>query len=126
MAAVNRAETVPKALAVLTTTDSAGQAETPARGAVEARPAACTQISGPVTSVHHWQSAVETGQEWQVLFKAKPDRYDALEAHPKARHGYDTTEIIATPVAWGSAAYPEWIAAETAAPPPAGPGASAP
>ncbi|MER5882367.1 divalent-cation tolerance protein CutA [Streptomyces sp. NPDC001941] len=105
----------PAVLTVLTTVDSAESAEALARGAVEARLAACAQVSGPVTSVYHWQGAVETAREWQVLLKTTEAVYPALEAHLKAAHDYDTPEIIATPVVRGSAAYLEWVAAETAA-----------
>ncbi|MER7664766.1 MULTISPECIES: divalent-cation tolerance protein CutA [unclassified Streptomyces] len=101
------------ALTVLTTTDSAAKAEELARGAVAARLAACAQISAPVTSVYRWQDAIETAQEWQILFKTSEERYPALEAHLRASHDYETPEIIATPVVAGSAAYLSWIDAET-------------
>ncbi len=104
------------ALTVLTTTDSAAKAEALARGAVEARLAACAQISAPVTSVYRWQDAIESAQEWQVLFKTTEDRYLELEAHLTEAHDYETPEIIATPVIDGSANYLAWIAAETTAP----------
>lgn len=104
------------ACTVLTTTDSADKAEALARGAVEARLAACAQIAGPVTSVYRWQGAIETDEEWQVLFKTTEARYAALEAHLLAAHDYDTPEIIATPVVHASPAYLAWIATETAAP----------
>ncbi|MFF3320365.1 divalent-cation tolerance protein CutA [Streptomyces sp. NPDC003035] len=101
------------ALTVLTTTDSAAKAQELARGAVEDRLAACAQISGPVTSVYRWRNAIETEEEWQVLFKTTEARYEALEAHLLARHDYDTPEIVATPAVRVSAAYLEWIEAET-------------
>ena len=48
-------------LTVPTTTDSAEKAAAArARGAVEARLAACAQISAPVTSVYRWKNAIET------------------------------------------------------------------
>ncbi|MEU0271985.1 divalent-cation tolerance protein CutA [Streptomyces sp. NPDC006307] len=103
------------ALTVLTTTDSAEKAEELARGAVEARLAACAQISGPVTSVYHWKNAIETSQEWQVLFKTTEACYDALEAHLVAAHDYDTPEIIAMPVLQGSTGYLAWLRQETSA-----------
>ncbi|MET9427521.1 divalent-cation tolerance protein CutA [Streptomyces sp. NPDC003036] len=103
------------ALTVLTTTDSAEKAEELARGAVEARLAACAQISGPVTSVYHWKNAIETSQEWQVLFKTTEACYDALEAHLVAAHDYDTPEIIAMPVVQGSTGYLAWLRQETSA-----------
>ncbi|MGA5405884.1 divalent-cation tolerance protein CutA [Streptomyces lavendulocolor] len=103
------------ALTVLTTTDSAEKAQELARGAVEARLAACAQVSGPVTSVYHWQNAIETSQEWQVLFKTTEPCYDALEAYLTAKHDYETPEIIATPVVRGSTAYLAWLRKETSA-----------
>ncbi|MFF5935906.1 divalent-cation tolerance protein CutA [Streptomyces sp. NPDC012508] len=101
---------------VLTTTDSAAKAQELARGAVEARLAACAQISGPVTSVYHWRKAIETEEEWQVLFKTTAARYDELEAHLLAAHDYDTPEILATAVVRASAAYLAWLEAETSRP----------
>ncbi|WP_406512059.1 divalent-cation tolerance protein CutA [Streptomyces sp. NBC_00161] len=102
-------------LTVLTTVDSAEAAAALARGAVEARLAACAQISGPVTSVYHWKDALETSQEWQVLFKTTTAAYPALEARLTAGHPYDTPEIIATPVVRGSADYLAWVAEEVTA-----------
>ncbi|GHA92350.1 MULTISPECIES: divalent-cation tolerance protein CutA [Streptomyces] len=107
--------TEPAWLTVLTTTDSEEKAHTLAQGAVEARLAACAQISAPVTSVYRWHNAIETSQEWQVLFKTTARRYDELEAHLVAAHDYDTPEIIATPIVRGSARYLGWVTAETAA-----------
>jgi periplasmic divalent cation tolerance protein len=102
-------------LTVLTTTDASEKAEALARGAVEARAAACAQIAGPVTSVYRWKGAVETASEGQVLFKTTGARYDALEAYLLAAHDYDTPEIIATPVVRGSADYLRWVEGEAAA-----------
>ncbi|MEU8619799.1 divalent-cation tolerance protein CutA [Streptomyces sp. NPDC048623] len=103
-------------LTVLTTTDARDKAEVLARGAVEARVAACAQVVGPVTSVYHWKRAVETAEEWQVLFKTTDARYGDLEAHLRAAHDYETPEILATPVARVSAEYARWVEQETAAP----------
>ncbi|WP_438488100.1 divalent-cation tolerance protein CutA [Streptomyces sp. S186] len=100
-------------LTVMTTTDSAQKAEQLARGAIEGRLAACAQISAPVTSVFRWNNAVETSQEWQVLFKTATARYAALEAYLLDAHDYDTPEIIATPVTHGGAGYLAWVAEET-------------
>ncbi|CAM5564853.1 divalent-cation tolerance protein CutA [Streptomyces atroolivaceus] len=106
--------TEPAWLTVLTTTDSEEKARTLARGAVDARLAACAQIPGPVTSVYRWQGVIETGEEWQVLFKTTAERYDELEAHLVAAHDYETPEIIAVPVVRGSERYLAWVSAETA------------
>ncbi|MFI8516892.1 divalent-cation tolerance protein CutA [Streptomyces sp. NPDC085481] len=105
----------PTLLTVLTTTDARAKAEALARGAVEARVAACAQISAPITSVYHWQGAIETAEEWQVVFKTTEARYAALQAHLLAAHDYDTPEILATPVARVSADYAAWVERETTA-----------
>jgi periplasmic divalent cation tolerance protein len=103
----------PAWLTVLTTTDSEEKAHALAQGAVEARLAACAQISAPVTSVYRWQNAIETTEEWQVLFKTTAERYDELEEHLRAAHDYETPEIIAVPVVRGSARYLNWLTSET-------------
>ncbi|MEU0128918.1 MULTISPECIES: divalent-cation tolerance protein CutA [unclassified Streptomyces] len=106
--------TEPAWLTVMTTTDSEEKAGALARGAVAARLAACAQISAPVTSVYRWRGAVETEQEWQVLFKTTAERYAELEAHLVEAHDYATPEVIATPVVRGSSRYLAWVSAETA------------
>ncbi|MGY4915040.1 divalent-cation tolerance protein CutA [Streptomyces sp. 900116325] len=106
--------TTPAWLTVLTTADSEEKAHALAQGAVEARLAACAQISAPVTSVYRWRNAIETTEEWQVLFKTVAERYDELEEHLRAAHDYETPEIIATPVVRGSDRYLAWVTAETA------------
>ncbi|MFF8836879.1 divalent-cation tolerance protein CutA [Streptomyces sp. NPDC015130] len=104
------------ALTVLTTTDSPEKAETLARGAVEAKLAACAQVSGPVTSVYHWRRAIETAEEWQVVLKTTEARYEDLEAYLLDAHDYETPEIIATPVVRASSAYLAWLGREVANP----------
>ncbi|MEU9316932.1 divalent-cation tolerance protein CutA [Streptomyces sp. NPDC048295] len=106
--------TTPAWLTVLTTTDSEEKAHALAQGVVEARLAACVQIAAPVTSVYRWQNAIETTEEWQLLFKTTTERYDELEAHLQEAHDYETPEIIAIPVVRGSARYLAWVSAETA------------
>ncbi|MFJ9677011.1 divalent-cation tolerance protein CutA [Streptomyces sp. NPDC101194] len=106
--------TTPAWLTVLTTTDSEEKAHALAQGAVEARLAACVQISAPVTSVYRWQNAIETTEEWQLLLKTTAERYDELEAHLLAAHDYGTPEVVAVPVVRGSARYLDWVSSETA------------
>lgn len=91
-------------LTVLTTTDSEEKAKLLAQGAVEARLAACVQISAPITSVYRWQNAIESTEEWQLSFKTTAARYAELEAHLQEAHDYDTPEIIALPVLRGAPA----------------------
>lgn len=98
---------------VVTTTDSREAADTLARSAVEARIAACAQVSGPITSTYRWAGRVEIAEEWRITFKTPTDRYPALEQHIREHHGYDVPEILASPVIAGNPVYLAWLEAET-------------
>ena len=57
----------------------------------------------------------EEASEVPVLMKSTEAGYAALEAAIRARHPYDTPEIIAWPVTRGLPAYLAWVEAETGA-----------
>lgn len=99
---------------VTTTTDAREAAAGLARGAVDARVAACGQVVGPIQSIYRWQGRVETTEEWYVVFKTTAARYPALEAHVRAHHTYEVPEIVATPIVDGDPGYLAWVRAETA------------
>ena len=101
-------------LQVQTTVDSRAEAMELAQGAVEARLAACAQVTGPVASTFWWEDGIERSEEWMVLLKLPSDRYDALADFLMERHSYDEPEIIALPIVAGSAGYLGWISEETA------------
>src|SRR5437773_10580059 len=71
-----RAMTEPQYCQVVTTTDSRDAAEALSKSAVEARVAACGQVSGPITSTYWWEGKVETAEEWRITFKTPLDRYE--------------------------------------------------
>ena len=98
---------------VLTTVDSEDEGMRLGRSIVDARLGACVQIVGPIRSLYWWQNKVEDSKEWQLLIKTTSARLPALEEHIKANHSYDTPEIIATPILWGSQEYLGWVSAET-------------
>jgi periplasmic divalent cation tolerance protein len=97
---------------VVTTTDSRAAADGLARGAVEARLAACAQVLGPITSSYRWEGTIATEEEWQVLLKTTAAAYPALERHLREAHTYDVPEILCLPVTAGSPAYLEWLDTE--------------
>jgi periplasmic divalent cation tolerance protein len=100
---------------VITTTDSAEDAERLARSIVEARVGACAQVVGPIKSVYWWDGAVQSEQEWQIWIKTTTAELDALTDHIKANHSYDVPEVAATPIIGGNPAYLRWVTAETRA-----------
>ncbi|MFI5986183.1 divalent-cation tolerance protein CutA [Streptomyces sp. NPDC051555] len=96
-----------------TTIDDELAARELARGAVEARLAACAHIDAPLTAVYRWQGAVETATEWRVSYKTTRARLPALSTWVGQQHGYDVPEWIVLAVDDGSDAYLSWVAAET-------------
>ena len=101
---------------VTTTVDSEEAAERLARGVVEARLGACAQVVGPIRSTYRWEGRVETAAEWMCVIKTSDRRLDALVAHIRAHHSYETPEVVATPVVGGDPAYLRWVETETQEP----------
>lgn len=98
---------------VISTIDSEDAARSLAAAAVEANLGACAQVVGPITSVYRWEGAVHNDTEWRVEIKTASDRVAALVDHLKAKHSYDTPEIVVTPITGGSAEYLAWMIDET-------------
>jgi periplasmic divalent cation tolerance protein len=99
---------------VLTTTDSADEAERLARVLVDARLAACVQIAGPVRSVFRWEGAVSAEPEWQLWLKTDASRVDDITARLVAEHTYDVPEVLVLPVVSGHGPYVTWVTSEVA------------
>ncbi|MFJ8231480.1 divalent-cation tolerance protein CutA [Streptomyces sp. NPDC094448] len=97
-----------------TTIDDEGRAEALARGAVEARLAACAHIDPPLKAVYRWQGAVQAEREWRISYKTPRDRLPALAEWVASAHAYEVPEWIVLPVDGGSEAYLRWVAEETA------------
>ena len=95
-------------VAWVTTVGNAHDAQRLAHGAVEARLAACAQISR-IDSVYRWQGAVEEAAEWRLLFKTTAGRSAALQAWLKQRHPYELPAIFGLTVAQADAAYAAWV-----------------
>lgn len=97
-------------IVVLVTCGSANEARRIARALVEARLAACGNIvEAPVRSIYRWKGKVESAREYLLIVKSSRKRFAALEKAVKGLHSYDVPEIIALPIAVGSAGYLKWI-----------------
>ena len=112
-AATGLSEVNSRFLQVQTTTDSRAEAVELAREAVEARLAACAQVSGPVASTYWWEGTVERAEEWLLTLKLPASGYQALADFIARSHSYDEPEIVATPIVAGSEAFLSWIEEET-------------
>ncbi|MBO0803522.1 MAG: divalent-cation tolerance protein CutA [Nocardiopsaceae bacterium] len=105
----------PGYLQVQTTTDSRAEAMELARGAVDARIAACGQVAGPIASTYWWNDELERAEEWLVFFKLPVGRYPDLAEFLAREHSYDEPEIIAVPIVAGSPGFLQWLSEETQA-----------
>lgn len=97
-----------QALVVLVTASSADEARQLARGLLENRLAACVNVV-PVESLFRWEGALQQETEALMIIKTRADAFDRLAQAIKAAHSYDVPEIIALPIAAGSAEYLKWI-----------------
>jgi periplasmic divalent cation tolerance protein len=102
------------AVLVLTSLPDHEAARRLARALVTGRLAACVSVGTPVESMYHWQGEIETAQEVPLAIKTRAALYPQVEALIGQLHPYELPEIVAVPIVHGSAAYLDWIAAETA------------
>ncbi len=96
-------------LIVTTTWPDEAAAREAAAALVAERLAACAQVHGPLSSTYRWQGAVEDATEWFCTLKTTLARFPALEQRIRQLHSYEVPEIVATPIALGSAAYLAWV-----------------
>ncbi|GAA2621308.1 divalent-cation tolerance protein CutA [Streptomyces vastus] len=80
-----------------------------AKGAVQGRLAAGSQIIGPVGSVFWHLGEFGEGEEWRLLLTTTAERYPELEKHLLENHPWDNPEVIATPIVSGAARGLQWI-----------------
>ena len=94
-----------EAIQILTTTPDKDIARRIANELIDARLAACVQISGPIESIYRWEGRVESATEWQCWIKTTRDRYESVEQVIRALHTYQVPEILALPVVEGHLDY---------------------
>ena len=102
-------ETGSDAIMVVLTAGSREEASRLAEMLVGAHLAACVQILPEIESVYRWEGKVHREPEVLLFAKTTLACFPELEREVRALHTYDTPEIIALPVAAGSAPYLEWL-----------------
>jgi periplasmic divalent cation tolerance protein len=93
---------------VITTCGSQEEAEKLAGSIIEAKLAACIQLSD-IRSYYFWDGKVNNEPEVLLLIKTRSDLYDDLESHIRTHHSYEVPEIIRFPIEGGLPAYLDWI-----------------
>ncbi len=89
-----------------------------ARGAVEARLAACANIIPGMVSVYRWKEELQTDQEEVLILKTRKALFGALSAWVVDHHPYEVPCVLELPLDGGSAAYVNWLGEETRQVPP--------
>lgn len=97
---------------IANTSATRDEAERIARMLIEQRLAACAQVTGPVTSVYHWQDRVEEGEEWLCTLKTRASLFEKVATAIREVHSYQCPEIVATPITEASADYLAWLERE--------------
>lgn len=97
---------------IVTTVATREQARALARSLVEARLAACAQIS-EIESLYRWQGAIEQEAEFRVVFKTTAERQAAAMAAIAGQHPYELPAIHALAADAVDPRYAAWVAGET-------------
>ena len=103
------AETFSNKIVVMTTCESAAEAEKIARHLVENGLAACVNIVPGLTSVYRWKDAVESAMELLLVIKTSRELFEEVRAAIEKLHSYELPECIALPLAAGSERYLAWL-----------------
>jgi periplasmic divalent cation tolerance protein len=98
-----------EAIVVFMTAANREEAGRLAETLVEKRLAACVQILPEMESVYRWQGKVERQREVLLIAKTIRSKFEELEKEVRARHSYETPEIVALPLTAGSRPYLEWL-----------------
>jgi periplasmic divalent cation tolerance protein len=97
-----------EACVVITTCSSDEEANNIAKVLLDARLAACVQVTD-VRSHYVWKGERTAEPEKLLLIKIPTEHYPQVEAAIVAAHSYEVPEVICIPVVAGSPAYLEWI-----------------
>ncbi|MCI4665756.1 MAG: divalent-cation tolerance protein CutA [Neomegalonema sp.] len=97
---------------VVSTAGDLTEAHRIADALVEAKLAACVQIT-QISSVYRWRDRVETSGEVRLAIKSRSALFDQIAAMIKEHHSYDTPQILMLDCAAGTAEFLDWIEEST-------------
>lgn len=84
-------------------------AERLARGLVEAKLAACAQVSGPISSFYRWNGELEQTEEFRITVKYASAKGDDLAHWLTRHHPYETPQWVACRVEQTTEKYLKWV-----------------
>jgi len=104
---------------ILVTAASRRECRKIARRLVEAKLAACVNITQPIESIYRWEGKVADEKEFLMLIKSTRELFPEIKLEISKLHSYHTPEIICLPIIDGSRNYLQWVSdsVKPAAPP---------
>ena len=96
-------------IVVLVTASSLRESKKIAKHVVDARLAACVNITAPAQSIYRWQGRVTEDKEFLLVIKSSRELFEEIKAAVSKLHSYRTPEIICLPIIDGSQEYLQWI-----------------
>lgn len=93
---------------VLVTCPDEDSARTLARALVEAKLAACAQLS-PITSIYRWENQVEEETEIRLILKTRAALFPRIQTFISDHHPYEVAQIIQLPIQDGLPEYLGWM-----------------
>lgn len=101
--------TTPDAVVVLCTAPDESTAQELAAHVLNEKIASCATLLPGATSLYYWQGKLEQEYEVQMIVKSDKANVNALLAALKARHPYETPELLVLPVLQGDSEYLSWL-----------------
>ena len=98
----------PEFIIIVTTTQNGEEARFLGRTLLEARLAACVQIS-TVESHYRWEGKLQRQEEYRLEAKSRRDLFEQARDLICAHHSYDLPEILSLPLLETSAEYASWL-----------------
>ncbi len=94
---------------ILVTVASQEEGRRIARHLVEAKLAACVNLTSPIESIYRWEGKVAVEQECQLFIKTTRALFAEIRSAILKLHSYQTPEVICLPIVDGSPEYLQWV-----------------
>ncbi|HMD98842.1 MAG TPA: divalent-cation tolerance protein CutA [Terriglobia bacterium] len=101
---------------ILVTAGKLAEAKRIAKHLIEAKLAACVNITQPVQSLYRWEGRIAHDQEVLMIIKSTRELFPEVKAAVCKLHSYKTPEVICLPIVDGSEEYLAWIGASVKSP----------
>ena len=96
-------------IVIMVTVSTEDEGRKIARHLVEARLAACVNITPPIESFYRWEGEIADDKEYQLFIKSTRELFPEISAAVSRLHSYQMPEIICLPIIDGSQDYLGWI-----------------